>query len=38
MPVERFLEGSGSRVGIPVAEVVVDQVDVDIRRKSDRGS
>lgn len=34
----RFREGSGSSVGMPVAEVVVDQVEVDIRRKSERGS
>ena len=28
----RFLDGSGSMVGIPVADVVVVHVDVDIRR------
>lgn len=32
-----FREGSGSSVGIPVAEVVVVQVDVDILRNRDGG-
>ena len=31
--VVRLRDGSGSMVGIPVAEVVVVHVDVDIRRK-----